>query len=120
MSLPDVPVTITEYAFGATVAVVLIVRIEVTPVLPEDVTDFGLRLQVTPATAELHVSATTLLNPLSDAMLIVDVAELPAATVVGDVPAAEIWKSGVVPDSTINGSAAIRVRFPDTPDTVSV
>ena len=68
---------------------VLIVNAEVPLVLPEGVTDAGFRLQVTPLTPESHVIATALLNPFSAATVTVEVAEPPAATVVGDAAVAE-------------------------------
>ena len=88
--------------------------------VPEGVTDVGLRVQVTPLTTEEQVSATALLNPFTGAMVTVEVAELPGATVAGVVAVAEIWKSGVSPDSTVNVSAAMRERLPDTPFAVTV
>jgi hypothetical protein len=58
--------------------------------VPEGVTDVGLRVQVTLLTKEEQVSATALLNPFTDAMVTVEVAEVPGATVAGVVAVAEI------------------------------
>lgn len=104
---------------GAAAVVVLIVRVEVVLLLPEGVTSDGLRAQVTPLIPEEQMRATALWNPFSAAMLTVEVAELPAATVEGDAVVAAIWKPGVDPDSTVNVSAAMREMLPDTPDTVN-
>ena len=68
----------------------MMVKVEVGLVLLEGVTDVGVRLHVTVVTPELQVSATALLNPFSGAMVTVEVAELPGATVAGDAVVAEI------------------------------
>ena len=104
---------------SAVAADVSMVKVDVA-LVPERVTDVGLRMQVTPLTADEQVSATTLLNPFTGAMVTVEVAEKPGATVAGDVAEAEIWKSGVGPDSTVNVSAAMRERLPDTPFAMTV
>jgi hypothetical protein len=110
---------VTEYVPAAKDAVVFIVKLEVELVLPEGVTDVGLRLHVIPLLEE-HVSATALLNPPTAVTVTVEVAEPPGATVAGEAALAEIWKSAVVPDSTVNVSAAMCERLPEIPVTMTV
>jgi hypothetical protein len=73
---------------GAAPVVALIVRVEVALLLPEGVTSGGLRAQVKPLTLEEQVRATALWNPLSAAMLTVEVAEPPGVMDVGESPEA--------------------------------
>jgi hypothetical protein len=88
--LPEAARIVTEYVPDAVPDAVLIVKVLVGFALPEGVTDAGLRLQVTPLTAEEQVSATPLLNPFRAATVTVDVAEFPGATVPGAAAVAEI------------------------------
>ena len=88
--LPEVANIVTECVPSGVPDVVLIVKVEVGLVPPEGVTDAGLRLQVTPLTPEAQVSATALLNPFRAAMVTVDIAEFPGATVPGEAAVAEI------------------------------
>ena len=90
MVLPEVANIVTECVPSTVPDVVLIVKVEVRLVPPEGVTDAGLRPQVTLLAPETQVSATALLNPFRAAMVTVDVAEFPGATVAGEVAVAEI------------------------------
>jgi hypothetical protein len=66
------------------------VKIDVALMLPEGITDAGLSVQFMPLTTAEQVSATALLNPFTGAMLTLEVAEPPGATVAGDAAVAEI------------------------------
>jgi hypothetical protein len=82
-------------------AVVLTVRVEV-PVPPA--TELGLNEHVGPrvaAGATLHVRLTALLKPFSGEIVIVEVAEAPAAAVAGASGDAVSEKSGPVPAVTV-------------------
>jgi hypothetical protein len=86
-------------------AVVPTVSIEVPEVFA---TDAGLSAHVGPrvtAGAMLHVKATALVKPLVGAIVIVEVADAPAATVAGASAVAAIVKSGA--------GGAVTVRLPD-------
>lgn len=96
----------------------LMVKVEGALELPDGVTELGFRKQVRPLRlGTVQARDTALLNPPTAATLTVEVEEFPGATDAGDGAVAEISKSGCVV-STINVSAALREKFPDTPVTV--
>ena len=73
----------------------LIVNVAGALELPEGVTELGFREQVRPLRlGTVQPRYTALLNPSMAAMLTVEVAEFPGATVAGDEELAEISKSG--------------------------
>jgi hypothetical protein len=84
------PVTVAEYVPDAVVVGTVTVNVDV----PLGVIDVGLRLVVSPPDA-VEVSVTWLVKPLREFMVIVEVPEDPALTVIG-LGEAEIEKSGVV------------------------
>jgi hypothetical protein len=91
---PPLPLTVTVngppvFAFAAAVTV----RVEVMDPFAGGVTDEGLNEHVAPAGQLTAVSATALLNPNFEVTVIVDVEELPCATV-NDVGLADNEKSG--------------------------
>jgi hypothetical protein len=87
---------LTEYVDAATLSAVVIVNVDVA-LLKEGVTEGGLKLQVTPLTKPEQERLTALLNPLSGAIVTVDVEDAPAVIVPGENGVAEIWKSNPVP-----------------------
>jgi hypothetical protein len=78
------------------------VNVEVSLELPEGVSELGFKLQVMALLPEVQERATALLNPSKPVMLTVEVAELPGSIVRGEAFEAEIWKSGVVAESTVS------------------
>jgi hypothetical protein len=112
ISPPPAPVTVIGYVPVAVVEATAIDMAEVPE--PGDAMDAGTKLTVTPEGSPVAVRATAELNPPEIAVVTVDEPVLPCTTdaEAGD---AEMVKSGVPPEPTVNMTMIVWVRVPEFP-----
>jgi hypothetical protein len=121
---PDVPVTVTEYAPGVVVAVVVMVSVAVCAVVPLIVTEVGATAQVAGLAAAFDVNAqlklTGPINPPAGVTVMLEVLPVatPATTLI-----APLLLSAYVPVGatavTATSTVAVCVVDPDVPVTVT-